>query len=252
MLDVSSHFLYHAPCPKCNSKDNLGVYSTGSAFCFGCGYFTILPITKGPPNPIKNLAQTVSKPPATTNIRSYPNDINTNFPQQVIKWINKYHLTPVELIKNNVFWSPSREQLIYTFYGECKDVVLWQARNFRQGTTHKHRFFTGGSPEAVIAKYNQGESRDTCIVVEDCLSGIKVSYAGYEGVPCFRSNVSKEKLTRLSRLYKKMYVWLDSDKYNNSQALARQGAMVGMTTKAIYTALDPKEYSIEEIKEIIG
>ena len=29
----------HEPCPKCGSRDNLGRYSDGHGFCFGCGYY---------------------------------------------------------------------------------------------------------------------------------------------------------------------------------------------------------------------
>lgn len=32
-----SEFLHHAPCPSCDSSDNLGVY-TDHEYCFGCGY----------------------------------------------------------------------------------------------------------------------------------------------------------------------------------------------------------------------
>lgn len=36
----SKRFLYKSACPKCGSKDNLGVYADGHAFCFspGCGH----------------------------------------------------------------------------------------------------------------------------------------------------------------------------------------------------------------------
>jgi hypothetical protein len=253
MLDVRSSFLYHAPCTACGSKDNVAVYSSGSAYCFGCGWFTrsysaIQPAARSP-----ILHQNVSgKSTSDTTIRSYPDDINHQYPGVVIKWIEKYNLLPEDLIRNNIVWSPRREQLIFTFYGEGKDVVLWQARNFKQGTTHKHRFFTCGSPENVIAKYHQSEKeRTTCVLVEDCISGLKVSYGGVDGVPCFSSSVSREKLARLSRLYDKMIVWLDSDKYSSAQKIAVQGASLGMTTRVVYTELDPKCYSIDEIQENI-
>lgn len=29
----------HEPCPKCGSQDNLGRYTDGHGFCFGCGYY---------------------------------------------------------------------------------------------------------------------------------------------------------------------------------------------------------------------
>lgn len=37
--DNSSEFLRHAPCPECGSKDNLGIYTDGHGYCFGCGYY---------------------------------------------------------------------------------------------------------------------------------------------------------------------------------------------------------------------
>lgn len=255
MLDARSHFLYHAPCPTCGSKDNLAVYSSGSAYCFGCGYFKnnfiAVPRSDKPSNIDSSNESSSQGRRSSSRIRSYPNDTNNHYPRAVVEWIQKYDLLPEDLIRHNVFWSPSREQLIYTFYGEGTDVVLWQARNFRKGTTHKHRFITGGSPEATIAKYSTVEDRDTCVVVEDCISGIKVSYAGVDGVPCFSSSLSREKLARLARLYKRMIVWLDSDKYSSAQKIVLQGAALGMTTRAVYTEADPKEYPIKDIKEYI-
>jgi hypothetical protein len=187
-----------------------------------------------------------------STVRSYPDDVVHDFPPKVVEWIKKYHLTVADLIKNNVFWSPSREQLIYTFYGEGKDVVLWQARNFRDGTTHKHRFFTGGTPEGVIAKYSQGEGRSTCVVVEDCVSAIRVSMAGcYDGIPCLGSAMQREKLARISRLYKELIVWLDDDKFNNAVKISQQGASLGLSTRVVHTELDPKEYSSAEIAELL-
>ena len=29
----------HEPCPECGSRDNLGRYSDGHGYCFGCGYY---------------------------------------------------------------------------------------------------------------------------------------------------------------------------------------------------------------------
>ena len=31
-------FSHHEPCPSCGSKDNLGRFSDGHGYCFGCGY----------------------------------------------------------------------------------------------------------------------------------------------------------------------------------------------------------------------
>ena len=38
-MESESEFLRKEPCPECGSKDNLGRYSDGHAFCFGCEYY---------------------------------------------------------------------------------------------------------------------------------------------------------------------------------------------------------------------
>lgn len=37
--DNSSEFLRHEACPNCGSNDNLGRYTDGHGYCFGCGYY---------------------------------------------------------------------------------------------------------------------------------------------------------------------------------------------------------------------
>ncbi len=37
--DNNSEFLRHEACPNCGSNDNLGRYTDGHGYCFGCGYY---------------------------------------------------------------------------------------------------------------------------------------------------------------------------------------------------------------------
>lgn len=245
MYELRSSFQGHFPCPKCNSKDNLGRYDNGSAYCFGCGYYE-----RGTHSIVSKLAKPRSE--TIDGIRSPPDDIGTHYPVVVLDWISKYHLDVPTLIRHNVKWSPSREQLIYLFYGEGSNVVLWQARNFRSGTTHKSRFYTGGTPADVLALYNPRESSNTAVIVEDCISGLRCAEAGYVGVPCFSAAMPKEKLARLRRYYSNVVVWLDEDKANEARKLATQCALLGFHSKVVCTEEDPKLYKEEEIKEYVG
>lgn len=159
-----------------------------------------------------------------------------------MNWLKKYDIRIEDLLRHNVKWSPSREQLLYLFYGEGQDLVLWQARNFREGTTHKDRFFTGGKPESVIAYYRPEQESSKGAIVEDCISGIKCARAGLAGIPCFGASMSKQKLARLARVFSDITVWLDEDKLTESRKLATQLAMLGVRTKVMHTNKDPKEY----------
>jgi Zn ribbon nucleic-acid-binding protein len=33
-----SEFSHHEACPKCGSRDNVGVWKDGGKYCFGCGW----------------------------------------------------------------------------------------------------------------------------------------------------------------------------------------------------------------------
>jgi len=243
-----SRFVGHGPCEKCGSKDNVAWYESGTGYCFGCGaYFKgargASLVAQFPNNARKGLREDGVRPP--------PDDYCTDFPHKVVAWISKYDLTPVDLIRNNVKWSPSREQLIYLFFGEHSDVVLWQARNFREGVSHKDRFFTGGTPNEVVAAYHSSQARGTGVVVEDCISAMKVAMAGADGIPCFGSTLSDKKLTRLAGLYDRLFIWLDYDKFKESTKMARKAGLLGVKTRTICTDLDPKEYSRDLIQGMI-
>lgn len=240
----SSRFLRHEPCTRCGSKDNFARYEGGSGFCFGCSYWEHGSGTTS----VRQLA--VSQSPQDNALRPPPDDTEFGgYPSRVVEWIQKYGLSVRDLIRHNVGWSKQREQLIYQFYGEGDDVVLWQARNFRDGTTHDKRFFTGGTPADVIATYYSRESTDTGCIVEDCVSAIVVANSGMsDGIPCFSAAMPEKKLARLARLYKKMYVWLDADKFTEGQKIARQLGLMGVHTRVLYSKQDPKEYPLDYIE----
>lgn len=181
-----------------------------------------------------------------------PDDIGTVYPTKVIEWIKKYDLGVEDLIRNNIKWSPSYEQLIYVFYGRDEEVILWQARNFRDGTDHKHRFFTGGTPEEVIATYPPKQTEGTIgVFVEDCISALKLGRSGFVGLPCFSSSISARKLARVSKRFDKLVWWLDGDKYKEAVKQCDRTKLLGIDTSVIYTALDPKEYPDNTIRKYV-
>src|ERR1700743_1455449 len=162
MYANTSSFVKHDSCERCGSRDNVAWYSNGTGFCFGCGAFyrgeyariqhTASARTDAASRSESGgLSTTLDEERTGTEVllRSPPSDIGTYYPSVVVDWMAKYQISVTDMLRFNVNWSPSREQLIYLFYGADKDLVLWQARNFKQGTSHKDRFFTSGSPEKI-------------------------------------------------------------------------------------------------------
>lgn len=250
--ESNSRFVRHEPCPACGSKDNLARYESGSAYCFGCGYYE-----RGDKGierqSIRSVDQSTSRlgtgGDSENVVRSPPDDtVLGEYPPVVVEWIQKYGLTTIDLIRYKVGWSKKREQLIYQFYGADQDLVLWQARNFREGTTHRDRFYTSGSPADIIAAYYPKQTGDTACVVEDCISAIVVSKCGVSGIPVFSATLPEKKIARIAKLYRNVLVWLDSDKFVEAEKTARLFSMQGCRARVIHTKEDPKCYPLDLIE----
>jgi hypothetical protein len=276
VYETQSRFVKHGPCEHCGSRNNVAWYSNGTGFCFGCSHFyrgspasrysetSTNEIQRGGNSKCDSdvHVRSISRKDVgsdvetggtrSTGVRPPPDDIGTYFPAPVIQWLGQYHIVAEDLLRWNVRWSPSREQLIYLFYGEGTDVVLWQARNFREGTTHQTRYFTGGTAERVIAHYppKQGAG-ETAIIVEDCASGIKLAKSGYTGIPCFGSKMSEGKLTQICNRFENVHWWLDDDMWKSAVSHSNRCKLLGVNSQVISTCYDPKTYSCDEVRDIL-
>lgn len=232
-------FLHHEPCPSCNSRDNLGRYADGSAYCFGCHYYE-------PPN-----GRTDPRDRGTSKSKDFanpPGDCGYEFSSECLNWLEKYGITVQELYERQVCWSPQRQQLVFLF-----DNDIWQARNFSPAS--KTKYFTQGNINEHLPVYScaSGDCRDssTVVLVEDCISAIKIARQ-CDSMPLLGSNINHSKLYRLRHFYDTAVFWLDSDKYAEAQKLAQRGKLVGLSTRVIYTELDPKEYDDETISQLLS
>lgn len=268
MYAGTSKFVKHASCERCGSRDNVAWYSNGTGFCFGCGAFyrDLSGVSRSnhrqnahasksddTTGQRTNLGENVkAESSSAVQLRPPPSDFGTYFPTIVVEWMKQYDIDVIDMMKYHVKWSPSREQLLYFFYGEGTDLVLWQARNFRLGTAHKDRFFTGGKPEEVVAAYypEQGAGK-TAVIVEDCASGIKCAKSGFTGVPVFGAKMSAGKMNRICQMFENVVWWLDSDKFNESAKQSNLCKILGANSRVINTTYDPKEYSVVEMQGLL-
>jgi len=234
-------FVKHESCPKCGSRDNLGRYSDGSAWCFGCGYLEkgTHPFLKSSPNTIK----TITLP--------YDADFNyTSIPEKskAYQWIQQYEITDEELSDYNILYSLSRQQLIFPIYDEDSNLLAWQARNFAE--TAKTKYFSQGPIHDLIYICGEEIGSDTIILVEDLISAIKIGRS-YPCMPLWGSEASKPLITRLKGMFKTVLVWLDSDKWKNAIKISKSCQIYGLKAAAIYSEKDPKKYTDIEIKKYI-
>lgn len=238
-----SYFLRHTSCPNCGSRDNLALYSDGGGWCFGCRY-RIKPTAEGI---WKN--KDVVKEQQDDDLRPLPDDICGDFSEEVLTWCKKYDILVPELLFRNVVYSPSRNQLIFT-WKEGDKVVLWQARNFYKG---RKKYFTGGEKDDLLPIYparSVSAPSGTLVLVEDAISSIKIARQ-CDSMPVLGATLNPKSIAALRASYGSLVVWLDGNKYDQAQKIARQALMLGLNARPIYTEADPKEYDDEFIKQAI-
>lgn len=241
-----SSLLYHAPCPKCGSRDNLGVYDDGHSWCFGCGYHNRT--TKS----LKDVELFQEKEKYSHKDVNLPADLSNAISGEALRWLRSYDLTNKEIAENAIGWSQREEMLIFPYYDDYYHLLMWQGRYF---PTRKPKSFTVGYPENhIIIKGDRskfdGDSRTSVVIVEDPVSQIKV--ARQTDCCClFGSHLSLHKSIGLSRYYDNLFLWLDNDKIKEMVKFTNRYTHLFKNVKMIISDKDPKCHTDDEIKKYL-
>ena len=254
-----ARFLKHIACPRCGSSDANGVYDDGSTYCFSCQGFKSANVS-----PYVTQQNT---PQVFDESMRYPSDATKNYSTQALAWCEKYEIGVQQLLQNNIYFSPSRNQLIFGFEDGDGQLLAWQARNLSPVNKSK-RYFTKGDINNVLPIYH---SRNDCsngssslprrlVLVEDCLSAIKIASLtdacekplGFDSMPLLGSGISLQKLTRLRPFYDVLAVFLDPDMWHKGLSITRSAQLLGFRARAIKGTMDPKEYSYQELKDLLA
>lgn len=134
-------------------------------------------------------------------------------------------------------------------YKVCRDVF---------GTSgKKYLNFSSPSdlPRQVLRSSPPGS--DTLVVVEDILSAQRVAESGYDAFPLLTTSLKEVQLEYLTRVYKDgiLLVWLDDDNYSvlrDRDSIKRNLQLLHSNVKVIDRLGDPKNFTIEQVQEIIN
>lgn len=236
-------FVKHVACQSCGSSDARAIYSDGSEYCFSCG------ATSRADRP--GFSSTEDEKPF-----SLPRDLVQEYPEAVFKWIQPTQLSAHDLIRNRYFYSkftgglyrllggPSHHGLRESVGSSSNAAdVRWLLAG---SSAPKSRFFGSKEEASGLIQLSPEGSTTGLIVVEDSLSAIKCARL-MDSIPLFGSSISNDKLARIVKGYKQVYIWLDSDKYKNAQHIAIRCQLLGKEAKCIYTELDPKYLNPHEV-----
>lgn len=239
-------FLHHEPCPKCGSRDNLGVYEDGHKWCFGCGYYIPSSTTIGD---VSNSLKEIGNVAGISGI-NLPADFSLFLPAEPRRWLAQYELSAEEMKKHSIGWAQSEQMLIFPYFGEDHDLLVWQGRYF---PARVPKVFTRGWPDKhlLINRVVDVLYPSSVCVVEDSISAIKVSRV-MDCAPLLGANLSIHKVRMLSRYYDNLYLWLDNDKIKEMMKFQARYTHFFKSVKIIISDKDPKYYLTEEIKEFLN
>lgn len=243
----SNHFVRHEECPNCRklghdrTKDNLGIWSDGSTYCFKCGYISGR----------KKIAQAISHPQCQIVL---PSDVVTQLPYEARQWLNKYELTRLDISRNHIMWSEKYSRIIFPYFNEV-ELLAWQGRYIPCGKNQVEvngkapaKWFSQGKIHEIIHPL-QVKNR-FAVLVEDIVSAIKVSKIR-GAIPIFGSSVSTKQILRLKSIVDEVWFWLDPDMRGKSLKLAHISNTLGLTAHTIFSDKDPKEHTIDFIADTL-
>jgi len=242
-----ARFVRHAGCPKCGSKDNRGVYDDGSEWCFGCHDYAKATSDKFVPS--KEDESDDEQRGVGRRIRLLGELVEQStraLPDYVLAYGAKYDISHEQLLFAGGRYFPPTNSLIFFYRGVDGELSCAQARTFNsQGP----KYFNWGSTYPVLdINGTQGKS---IVITEDKLSAVKVSQV-CDASPALGTQFQNHKLLELmKRGYRKVYVWLDRDKWKEGREICEKAQWLGLSATALLSDEDPKCYSVDQIKEYL-
>lgn len=230
---------------KDKDGNNLGVYSDGGVYCFSCGYSRSAQGTQR----LKKAAQGGTEPLAKPVC--LPRDVDFELPRVARDYLRGYALTQEDINVNRIMWSEEWQRLIFPYFGEG-GLLGWQGR-YLGNSSGKAKWYSQGDLKDIIhtcGNEKPGFGQRPVVLVEDIISAIRVGHS-CEASALFGSHLSTARAFRYSRFYDKIIVWLDKDKELYSIKLCQHLRQLGLVCRSVITDKDPKEYSDQEIVDIL-
>lgn len=220
------------------------------AYCFRCHEHTTTRKGGLSPLQVRNLlTQSHTERTVSTEVVALPDDFTSEIPNIGLLWLRTYGVTDEEIHRHNFGFSPRLNRLILPVYSNG-ELMYWQGRKLDVNDTASPKYLNlrANRQGTFFCIFDKDE--ETTILVEDILSAIAVARAGFKSVALLGSFVGPDLFPVLPT--KCVRVWLDPDKRKDAVKFAAKLRANGFQSSAVVLPTkDPKEYSPEEIQEIL-
>ena len=236
-----SRFIRFEQCPRCalsgrdRSADNLGVYDDGGSFCFSCGFHKPARFSLAFERKDDHVYQAAKA--------VLPSDFTREIPAECWKWLLQYGL-PMSYWKAYCGYSPKENRLIITFGEPIRFSI---GRAFTVDHRKWRLYGNGHSYVETLGEQLPGP----IVIVEDIISAHKVAHVA-PSLCLFGTDVHDVAVKELKKQGRPVVLWLDRDQYTLlSKKIMRLQSLLEAPVTYISTRKDPKELTMNEIKEVI-
>lgn len=174
-------------------------------------------------------------------------DDSSAWPVSATYWIRSKSITPEEIRRYGIRFSPLSNRVIFPIYWEGNLEGYISRKIYKEDKLPKYI----NNLKSKVAFKSIIHDKDEVVIVEDILSAIKVGRIT-NCIAILGTSINDTILKYLLQ-YKSYIIWLDNDNrvvINNSIKLLKRLRLFGKV-KYINTDKDPKEYTDKEIEEIL-
>lgn len=180
-----------------------------------------------------------------------PSDYTIDVPKNAAAWYFRYGITPELAVKYKFGYSPYFHRVVIPVYedGELTAMTMRAVDNVEP------KYLNPKGPKVSNALFiTRGNPDSPPVIVEDVLSAIKVSRAGYTGIAILGTNFTDARALKIAHKFPNgVYIWLDGDRagLRGTNQAEKKLELLGVPTIRIRTDDDPKSYRSEEIQETL-
>lgn len=232
--------------PACKvSCSNYGYHE----FCFRCGWKHFTPHRARSLKQILESRALRSQTIQTTTVAELPADYTSEVPMEGSLWCMKYGVTPDIMQVYGIGWSEELQRVVLPTYSREGELTCVQMRAVHPDQQPK--YLNLGSDPATLF-WTRPLPERAVVVTEDIMSAIKVARV-HPAVSTLGTNCNDGKALEIARACSTAIIWYDSDAAgtNGAAKAARMLGFCGVQTINICTPKDPKEYSSQEITNIL-
>lgn len=225
--------------------------------CFNCGFSTFVPFKDRTPQELllylERRKQSVipSESGYVKQVR-LPIDFTERIPKKGLQWFYKYGIFDDVISKFKFGYSEQYNRIILPVFDNEK-LVYYQARTLDTPTKNNPKYVNvrqAGAKNVWFKNISHKED-SKLVVVEDILSACKVGQV--TNCIALLGSYIPDSFTSVAVEFDKICLWLDRDKFKEALKYASKFRI--LTRKQVVVVcetLDPKEYSVEKIEEILN